>query len=794
MCAFCGGYHESLVADPNGPSSSTSSDFVVTIASVSSTSPAPLPSFEAQTLILGGTNVWNSPAPAGTPMFVTYSFMSLIPAYETLYYTPSSGLTFQTFDGTQQNAARQALAAWSNVSGVTFVEVPDAVGGDIRFGMHTMTTSVGGYAFYPNTNGNTVLDAGGDIFLNNYYLGADPLSFGTYGFFALLHEIGHALGLKHPFDGSPTLPSWLDNTNNTVMSYTVTGYPNQPQNYDVQAIQYLYGSRAAANSDGIATYWDGSALRLGTVGSASGETLIGINLADLIYGQGGNDTIYGRAGNDMLDGGSGVDGLWGGAGADRYMLTGDGDTINGEIYGDGDIDIVDYSLASGGVSAGFGQGFLIAGGPWDSYGGIEELWGSNFADQLNGSSSNSIIRGGAGNDVISCADGDDLLDGGSGADTMSGGLGRNIYVVDDVGDVIISSSSYDSVQSYVSWTLPVAGAALTLLGSAYLGVGNIVANTITGNNVANLLRGLEGNDTLFGYGGNDTLTGGADSDELRGGAGSDWIEGETGNDPFAGSAGNDTIYGEDGDDVVLAGDGNDHLSGGNGTDALVGEGGNDIIYGDGDFDLMDGRAGTDEMHGGTGGDIIFGDAGVDVIYGDAGDDMIMGERGENTNVGDNDTIWGGIGNDMLDGSAGDDIILGEEGNDIIDGDFGNDLIVGGPGSEIIAGSAYNGVTGQDQYIYLAMSDGGDSIYGFRTTAGNNDQINLVVLFNNLGYTGTNPRGDGYLSVQESGGNTYVYADGNGPAGGGNWTHLVTLVGTSLSAGGLPSVDDYFFYQ
>jgi Ca2+-binding RTX toxin-like protein len=325
-------------------------------------------------------------------------------------------------------------------------------------------------------------------------------------------------------------------------------------------------------------------------------------------------------------------------------------------------------------------------------------------------------------------------------------------------------------------------------------VGYASSDSIHSRGGNDIVDGAAGNDGLWGDVGNDILRGGADADELHGGAGADWLEGETGNDPFAGVAGGDLIYGEDGDDIVLAGDGNDLVYGGSGTDALVGEGGNDVMYGEGDWDLMDGRAGTDDLHGGNGADIIFGDADVDQIFGDEGDDLIMGERGENVTIGDNDTIWGGLGNDMLDGSAGDDIILGEEGNDIIDGDFGNDLIVGGPGSEIIAGSAYNGVTGQDQYIYLALSDGGDSIYGFRATAGNNDQINLVVLFDNIGYTGTNPRGDGYLSVQESGGNTYVYADGNGPAGGGNWTHLVTLVGTSLSGGGLASVDDYFFYQ
>jgi Ca2+-binding RTX toxin-like protein len=319
-------------------------------------------------------------------------------------------------------------------------------------------------------------------------------------------------------------------------------------------------------------------------------------------------------------------------------------------------------------------------------------------------------------------------------------------------------------------------------------------DTIHGRGGNDVVDGAGGNDSLWGDIGSDVLRGGANDDELHGGFGSDWIEGETGNDPFAGVAGNDTIFGDDGDDIVLAGDGNDLVYGGSGTDALVGEGGNDVMYGEGDWDLMDGRAGTDDLHGGAGADIIFGDAGADRIFGDEGDDLIMGERGENVTIGDNDTIWGGNGNDMLDGSAGDDIILGEQGNDIIDGDDGNDLIVGGPGAEIIAGSAYNGVTGQDQFIYLAMSDAGDSIYGFRTTAGNNDYINLVVLFDSIGYTGGNPRVDGHLLVQESGGNTYVYVDPNGPAGGANWTPFVTLVGTSLSTGGLISIDSYFFYQ
>jgi Ca2+-binding RTX toxin-like protein len=793
-CPFCGGVHapnDLALSKPISSTEETSKSVVVSMAdpSAASSTPAAL-SFEASTLLLGGTYMWNSGAPVGTPMYVTYSFMNQVPAYETLYYTAGGG-AFQALNATQQAAARQALAAWSAVSGVTFVEVPDAVGGDIRFGMHQMQTGVGGYAFYPNTSGNTVLEAGGDIFFNTAYLANDAFSPGTYGFLALLHEIGHALGLKHPFEGSPVLSSWLDNTTNTVMSYTFSVYPNQPQNFDVQAIQYLYGSRAAANSDAIATYWDAAGLRLGTVGSTAGETLIGINLSDLLYGQAGNDTIYGRAGADMLDGGTGADLLYGGDGDDTIMLIADGDVANGE----GGNNTVNFSQAPGGVMVNLATGMsqLTAGGPVDALYNFREVIGSNYDDDLTGNASFNMLRGGAGNDTLTGNGGGDVLDGGAGADIMIGGSGTNTFYVDDVGDQVISNSGTDIVYSTVAWTLSAGIAYITLLSGASSAVGNAAANRMTGNSGANTLQGLDGNDILLGEGGNDTLSGGGGTDELHGGDGEDWIEGEAGSQAFAGVAGNDTIYGENGNDTVLAGDGNDLIFGGFGTDALVGEEGNDVLYGEGDWDLMDGRDGTDSLYGGAGGDIIFGDMGDDLIYGDDGDDLIMGERGENTTLGNNDTILGGWGNDMLDGSAGDDLILGEQGNDIIDGDEGNDRIVGGVGNEIIAGSAYNNVSGQDQFIYLSIAEGGDSIYGFRTTAGNNDFIDFRAIFNTAGYTGMAPRSDGYMLIQEGGGSTYIYCDGNGPAGGGNWTWMATLVGTSLSSGQLP-IDNYFLYQ
>ena len=106
-----------------------------------------------------------------------------------------------------------------------------------------------GFGYYPGhdlyDNGSTSsYILGGDVFFNSmvYSPSDDILE-------VALHEIGHAMGLKHPFDGDPTLQTSLDNTQYTVMSYTdVPGYGEALGPLDQDALHYLYGTSSNLGS------------------------------------------------------------------------------------------------------------------------------------------------------------------------------------------------------------------------------------------------------------------------------------------------------------------------------------------------------------------------------------------------------------------------------------------------------------------------------------------------------------------------------------------------------------------
>jgi hypothetical protein len=214
----------------------------------------------------------------------------------------------------------------------------------------------------------------------------------------LIHELGHALGLKHPFDDTPTLPANKDNGLYTVMSYTdapqdlfvrvskspsgkysyssFNVYPETPMLLDVQAMQYLYGANNSFNA-GDDTYTFDPAVPF-------------------------FKTIWDGAGNDTIS------------------------VANFEKACTIDLNPGHYSKITIESDATDGINWINP-PPIPTYDGtnalaiafnclIENAIGGTGNDQLIGNAANNQLSGGAGHD---------LLDGGIGNDTLDGGLGTD---------------------------------------------------------------------------------------------------------------------------------------------------------------------------------------------------------------------------------------------------------------------------------------------------------------------------------------------------------------------------------
>jgi serralysin len=511
---------------------------------------------------------WGAAAGSGVELTVSFprAGSPWIPGYGEGEPTWSG---YRGLDVNQQGWFRSALATWAEVANVRFTEVSETSTnvGDIRVAFSSLPASALAWAYFP-----VDLPEGGDVWLNAGY--AWPLQRGSFAYATMIHELGHALGLKHPFENGVTLPADEQSSRFSIMSYTfhsgVAVSPSTPMLYDILAIQHLYGANRQTRADDttyvfapdtltFSTIWDGGGMD--TIDASRQRLAVQIDLREGQFSSiGANDDGSRARDNLAIAFGVVIENAIGGAGDDWIAGNGANNTLSGGV-------------------------------------GADTLLGGNGSDSLDGGSGRDRLLGGNGHDT---------LDGGAGADTMLGGAGNDVYYVEDVGDLVLEqpNGGLDWVYSTISYSLSPNVENLTLLGDAADGTGNALANLIIGNARENVLSGGNGSDTLRGEGGADTLLGGNGDDVLYGGEGDDWLAGGAGDDSLFGDDGDDSLWGSHGDDRLVGGAGNDRLDGGRGDDRLNGGAGNDTLLG---------GPGNDTLEGGPGDDLLIGGPGADTF-------------------------------------------------------------------------------------------------------------------------------------------------------------------------------------
>lgn len=130
----------------------------------------------------------------------------------------------------------------------------------------------------------------------------------------IVHEIGHGLGLSHPYE-DPKNGNW--NTDDTIMSYNISpdGWGTWFSDLDIAALIEIWGVEND-NGRGFGGTNSNDILK----GTNSHDIFAGFSGADKLVGIRGSDTLFGYDGYDEIRAGNGRDYIWGG---------GDGDDLYG---------------------------------------------------------------------------------------------------------------------------------------------------------------------------------------------------------------------------------------------------------------------------------------------------------------------------------------------------------------------------------------------------------------------------------------------------------------------------------
>lgn len=659
-----------------------------------------------------------------------------------------------------QKLAKEALALWSDVIGVTFKQV--VTGAQITFDddeAGAFADGVWSGGITTSAHVNVSVD-----WLTDYGASLDGYAFQTF-----VHEIGHALGLGHagnyngdaryPFDALFLNDSW----STTVMSYfsqrdssyfSGKGFSEAfvvtPMLADIIAMSTLYGLSTTTRT-GDTTYG---------FNSNAGRDIFNASLfpkvAYTVFDSGGTDTldfsafggaqridlnqesysnVLGLTGNVSIARGTVIENAVGGRGDDTIIGTAASNRLTGGVGED----TVSYETASAAVRidlrSGSQQDTLGAGR--DTLSGFENLSGSAFGDTLIGGSTTATIHGGSGDDRIFGTtsarqlsygdDGDDTFYSSSGADFFDGGRGFDTvdYSRASTGVRVSTERSYNDAGALGRDSLGdierVIGSAyddsLSAFGTGHVLVGGAGDDSLTGNGMfASQLIGGLGNDVFYVGGVVNRAIEAANegTDQVRalthytlGANIENLVLLQPFYDPYAGATPSGPPFADfDGKGNSLA----NTLTGNDGANRLYGLDGDDRLSGGSGNDRLDGGSGVDRLYGGVGDDRYIVTDLTDYAYERAGEgndrvyssvSLTLRANLEALYLTGTDAI-GGRGNDLANLISGNEVanvLRGMVGDDRLYGLGGADVLDGGDGRDWLEGGA-----GRDRLIGSTGAD------------------------------------------------------------------------------------------
>jgi len=340
------------------------------------------------------SSCWDNPS-------LTFSFPTKATFYGSDYGSGEPQNNFKALNESQCKAAREVFAMMASVSNLSFTEINETSSAHATLRLANSDTPSPAWSYLPDAapeGGDTWFGPRSDWF-------GEPVR-GGYGYYAFIHELLHAVGLKHgnEADSFGAMTAARDSMEFSAMTYRSYvgaagqyveneewGYAQSLMMYDIAALQHLYGADYTFQAGNTVYRWN----------PATGQEFInGVGQV----APGGNRifmTVWDGGGNDTYDFSNyatalRVDlrpGQWSRVSTTQIAKLGDGEYARGNIanaltYHGSNRSLIENAIGGTGSDVMIGNDIA------------NSLKGGSGADKLYGLKGNDALSGGAGTDVF----------------------------------------------------------------------------------------------------------------------------------------------------------------------------------------------------------------------------------------------------------------------------------------------------------------------------------------------------------------------------------------------------------